>query len=52
LIFAFKKNAACVVLASGGYPGTYQTGFAVSGLDKNGQTAGAEIFHAGTEYKD
>ena len=46
--------ACCVVLASGGYPGSYQKGVAITGLDRNGQPAGEEtgggvqVFHAGT----
>jgi len=50
------KNAhtACVVLASGGYPSAYKTGFAISGLDENGNAkeGGAVVYHAGTEYRD
>ena len=40
--------AACVVAASGGYPQRYQTGYPISGLDKNGQAAGVTVYHAGT----
>ncbi|MCL2856351.1 MAG: phosphoribosylamine--glycine ligase [Oscillospiraceae bacterium] len=42
--------AACVVMASGGYPGSYRTGLPIEGLDATGQLpAGkAEIYHAGT----
>ena len=43
------SNAACVILASGGYPGSYKTGFAISGLDEDGQTDGAVVYHSGTE---
>jgi phosphoribosylamine--glycine ligase len=50
------KNAhvACVVLASGGYPSSYKTGFAINGLDQNGNSKDGEaiIYHAGTEYRD
>ena len=42
-----KRAAACVVMASGGYPGEYKTGFKISGL-KNIQTP-AVIYHAGTK---
>jgi len=46
-------HAACVVLASGGYPHSYKTGFAISGLDKNGAAKnGSVVYHAGTELKD
>jgi phosphoribosylamine--glycine ligase len=44
-------HAACVVLASGGYPGAYKTGFPVSGLD-DAEKDGAVVYHAGTTYKD
>ncbi|MCL6450814.1 MAG: phosphoribosylamine--glycine ligase [Acetobacteraceae bacterium] len=40
--------AVCVVLASGGYPGPYKTGFEVSGLDRARASPGALVFHAGT----
>jgi len=48
------KNAhcACVVLASGGYPQAYKTGFKITGLDEKGGAQNSEVFHAGTEYKD
>ena len=38
--------AACVVMASGGYPGAYEKGKTISGLDSAEQKA--EVFHAGT----
>ena len=43
------KNAAacCLVLASGGYPTSYQKGYPITGLDEAEQTA--VVFHAGTK---
>ncbi len=43
--------AACVVLASGGYPGTYDTGKPVTGIDE-AEKLGAAVFHAGTKRAD
>jgi phosphoribosylamine--glycine ligase len=43
-------HAACVILASGGYPLSYKTGFKISGL-KAAENSGAVVYHAGTEYK-
>jgi phosphoribosylamine--glycine ligase len=42
-----KEAAACVVLASQGYPGRPVTGEAIQGLERAAQL-GAEVFHAGT----
>lgn len=44
--------AACVVMASGGYPKSYPKGLEISGLDENGQVEGATVYHAGTTYRD
>lgn len=44
-----QDYAACVVLASGGYPVKYETDFPISGLDEKGQCAGGTVFHAGTK---
>jgi phosphoribosylamine--glycine ligase len=46
---AFRKEAAaCVVLASPGYPGKPVTGEVIRGLDRAALLPGVEIFHAGT----
>ena len=42
------RAATCVVLASGGYPGAHQTGFAISGLDEAETWDDVLVFHAGT----
>ncbi len=43
---------ACVVLASKGYPGAYQTGFEISGLELAAEVNGVVIFHSGTGLRD
>jgi phosphoribosylamine--glycine ligase len=39
-------------MAAKGYPGAYERGSAIEGLDAAGQVDGVEIFHAGTQAKD
>ena len=41
-----------VVLASGGYPGSYETGAAIAGLDGASALEGVLVFHGGTEARD
>ncbi len=43
--------AICVVMASGGYPGPYENGKAISGLAE-AEATGAVVFHAGTKMQD
>src|SRR4030095_157573 len=43
------RAAVTVVLASGGYPGKYETGKTVSGLDDAAKLEDVRIFHAGTK---
>lgn len=43
--------AACVVLASGGYPDAYETGKPIRGLDRAGAHPNVSVFHAGTRLE-
>jgi phosphoribosylamine---glycine ligase len=43
--------SACVVMAAGGYPESYENGFPVTGLEAASQ-AGGVVFHAGTAFRD
>lgn len=51
LLRAAPEPTACVVLASGGYPGPYPTGLTIRGL-ADAERAGAKVFHAGTRFAD
>lgn len=44
--------AACVVIASGGYPVSYKKGFEIHGLDAKGQAEGVTVYHAGTKLEN
>ena len=47
--FKWSDDAAvCVVMASGGYPGTFEAGKKISGLEEASKVEGVQIFHAGT----
>ena len=47
-----EQASACVVMASGGYPGSYPKGIEIHGLDANGQAEGVTVYHAGTKLED
>jgi len=49
-----NESCACVVLASGGYPEIYKTGFKIGGLNEKGgiEDNSVIVYHAGTEFKD
>ena len=50
---AWRDEAAVtVVLASGGYPGSYPTGVSIHGVDELAGLADVEVFHAGTRLDD
>ena len=42
------RACVTVVLASGGYPGPHETGYAIQGLDAAASVADVHVFHAGT----
>ncbi|BCL60707.1 hypothetical protein DGMP_14000 [Desulfomarina profundi] len=46
------RPTVCVVMASGGYPGSYENGKIIKGLTKAAAVSGVEIFHAGTARKN
>ena len=49
----FEDNAAvCVILASGGYPISYEKGFPIDGLEKFNDKEGYYCFHAGTRLTE
>jgi phosphoribosylamine--glycine ligase len=51
--FRWSRDASvCVVMASGGYPGTYAVGKRIDGLDEAGAVEGVKVFHAGTTLRD
>ena len=42
------QSSVCVVMASGGYPGSYAKGKSISGLSEANQLSDTKVFHAGT----
>jgi phosphoribosylamine---glycine ligase len=51
--FRWSPDAAvCVVVASGGYPGTFAAGKRISGLDEAAKVEGVKVFHAATTKHD
>jgi phosphoribosylamine--glycine ligase len=47
-----KQASVCVVLASKGYPGDYEKGKVISGLEEVSRMEGVFAFHAGTAFKN
>jgi phosphoribosylamine--glycine ligase len=47
-----KRVSVTVVLASAGYPGKYETGKVISGLEEAAKLEGIQVFHAGTKIAD
>jgi phosphoribosylamine---glycine ligase len=51
--FKWSDDAAvCVVMASGGYPGAYEAGKKISGLESAAELDGVKVFHAGTTKRE
>ncbi|MYA68652.1 phosphoribosylamine--glycine ligase, partial [Candidatus Poribacteria bacterium] len=46
-----NEAAACVVMASGGYPDPYETGEVITGLEDADTIEGVTVFHAGTQQE-
>ncbi|MBL8799886.1 MAG: phosphoribosylamine--glycine ligase [Planctomycetia bacterium] len=45
------RPAVCVVLCSGGYPGSYPKGKVISGLEEAAKLPDVKVFHAGTKLE-
>jgi phosphoribosylamine---glycine ligase len=51
--FRWSADASvCIVMASGGYPGTFEAGKKIMGLEEAGKLEGVKVFHAGTTARD
>jgi len=51
--FRWSQDASvCVVMSSGGYPGTFEAGKRIDGLDDAAKVEGIKVFHAGTSRRD
>jgi phosphoribosylamine--glycine ligase len=51
--FRWSQDASvCVVMASGGYPGTIEVGKRISGIGDAEKSEGVKLFHAGTSTRD
>ena len=46
------RPAVCVVISSGGYPGSYEKGKVIEGLDQAAKMKDVMVFHAGTAKQD
>ena len=46
------QSAVCVVIASGGYPGSYEKGKVITGIADADALSGVKVFHAGTKLDD
>ena len=46
------QSSVCVVMTSAGYPGAYETGRAITGVEAAAALPGVNVFHAGTALVD
>ena len=47
-----ERPTVCVVMASGGYPGAYESGKVIRGLEEASQVSDVKVFHAGTTLQE
>jgi len=47
-----SRASVCVVMASGGYPGSYEKGHEITGIEQAEALGDVKVFHAGTALKD
>ena len=47
-----ERSSVCVVMTSRGYPGRYETGRVITGVEAAAGLAGVNVFHAGTALAD
>ncbi|MGA1847217.1 phosphoribosylamine--glycine ligase [Deferribacter abyssi] len=48
----YDDTTVCVVIASGGYPKSYNKGYEITGIDSAEQIEGIKVFHAGTKLEN
>ena len=52
-VFKWSRDVSCcVVVASGGYPGSFVSGKQISGLDRASSLSNVKVFHSGTSKRD
>jgi phosphoribosylamine--glycine ligase len=46
-----SRASVCVVMSSGGYPGSYEKGHEITGIEEAEKLEGVKVFHAGTDRR-